>query len=41
MDMGLGNDVEVRAGQMVSSRVLDGVVNSKVVSGASPGYLER
>jgi|TARA_R110002003_G_scaffold44_5_gene3225 hypothetical protein len=39
MEMGLGNDVEVRAGQMVSSS--DDVERSKTVSGASPGYFCR
>lgn len=45
IEMGLGNDVEVCAGQMVSNESLVVVVvdveRSKTVSGASPGYLVR
>lgn len=41
MEMGLGNDVEVRAGQMVSNESLVDGERSKTVDGASPGYFER
>jgi hypothetical protein len=40
MEMGLGNEADVRAGQMVSV-VSDDVERSKTVSGVSPGYFER
>jgi hypothetical protein len=43
MEIGLGNDADVRAGQMVSAVLsLVEVEKSKTDSaGASPGYLER
>lgn len=41
MEMGLGNDVEVRAGQMVSKESLLDVERSKTGEGASPGYFWR
>jgi hypothetical protein len=40
MEMGLGNDVEVRAGQMVSTLSDDELERSKS-SDASPGYFWR
>lgn len=40
MEMGLGNDADVRAGQMVSVVVL-WAERSKTDSGASPGYFWR
>jgi hypothetical protein len=40
MEMGLGNEADVRAGQMVSV-VSDEVERSKTVSGVSPGYFWR
>ena len=43
MEMGLGKDAEVRAGQMVSALSVAEVdeERSKTVSGASLGYLDR
>jgi hypothetical protein len=42
MEMGLGNDADVRAGQMVSGVVVVvWVERSKTDSGASPGYFWR
>jgi hypothetical protein len=43
MEMGLGNDADVRAGQMVSGAVVVvlWVERSKTDSGASPGYFWR
>jgi hypothetical protein len=40
MEIGLGNEADVRAGQMVSV-VSDEVERSKTVSGVSPGYFWR
>lgn len=39
MEMGLGNEAEVRAGQTVSA--LSEAERSKTCSGASPGYFWR
>jgi hypothetical protein len=41
MEMGLGNDADVRAGQMVSAVAGLWEERSKTVSGASPGYFWR
>jgi hypothetical protein len=40
MEMGLGNEADVRAGQMVSV-ASEEVERSKTVSGVSPGYFWR
>jgi len=41
MEMGLGNEVDVCAGQMVSRESLVDAARSKTGSGASPGYFLR
>jgi hypothetical protein len=42
MEMGLGNDADVRAGQMVSAlSAVEVDERSKTGSGASPGYFDR
>jgi hypothetical protein len=41
MEMGLGNEADVRAGQMVSAASVMAVERSKTDSGASPGYFWR
>lgn len=42
MDSGLGKDVGICAGQMVSNESCEGVDRSKAVDvGASPGYFVR